>query len=222
MALIKSKSTQQQPSAIDYQVDEQQHSIVLEPHRSVALEQPVRRGADFGQKTNSVSADTYVKLRFSDSPDIPETWFKLNVYPNGVHAFEPTTRENPVVLLMNKGDSKLRMYHFDNASNFDEIGPKRFEGVLAEIQVRKRRDSTPDNPQMFMAGLYFAEEGRNERELRGNLVGAQSRVLMNELSLASYAEWKAARPAPENDSIPAASVPKVVELVAGQELDFGI
>lgn len=222
MALVKSKSTQQQPSATDPQVDEQQRSIVPEQQRSVAPEQPLRRGTDFGQKTNSVSADTYVKLRFSDSPDIPETWFKLNVYPNGVHAFEPTTREHPVVLLMNKGDSKLRMYHLDNASNFDEVGPKRFEGVLAEIQVRKRRDSTPENPQMFMAGLYFAEEGRNERELRGNLVGAQSKALMSELSLASYAEWKAARPARENDNMSAAIVPKVVELVAGQELDFGI
>ena len=222
MALVKSKSTQQEPSAIDPKVDEQHRPILSEPQRAVVPEQPVRRGADFGQKTNSVSADTYVKLRFSDSPNIPETWFKLNVYPNGVHAFEPTTRENPVVLLMNKGDSKLRMYHFDNASNFDEIGPKRFEGVLAEIQVRKRRDSTPENPQMFMAGLYFAEEGRNERELRGNLVGAQSKALMNELSVASYAEWKAARPARENDSTPATSIPKVVEIVAGQELDFGV
>lgn len=192
------------------------------PAQSAApSEQAPRRGSDFGRKPAGASPDTYIKLRFSDSPDMPETWFKLNVYPNGVHAFEPTTSEHPVVLLMNKGDSKLRMYHFDDSSNFDEIGPKRFEGVRAEIQVRKRRDSTPENPQMFLAGLSFARDGNPARELRGNVVGAQSKDLMNELNAAAYAEWKASRP-PREDAAPAAQVPKTPELVAGQELDFGL
>ena len=194
---------------------------VAAPAPAASGEQFARRGSDFGRKPSTPSADTYVKLRFSDSPDMPETWFKLNVYPNGVHAFEPTTSEHPVVLLMNKGDSKLRMYHFDDSSNFDEIGPKRFEGVRAEIQVRKRRDSTPENPQMFLAGTYFERDGNPPRELRGNLVGAMSKDLMNELSHASYAEWKASRP-PREESAPAQQAPKTVELVAGQELDFSM
>lgn len=178
-----------------------------------------RRGAEFGRKPNSPSADTYVKIRFSDTPDMPETWFKLNVRPDGVHAFEATTREHPVVLLMNKGDSKLRMYHLDDAGNFDAVGPKRFDNVLAEIQVRKRRDSTPDNPQYFLVGTYFPEGNNGDRELRGNVVGAQSKELMHELSQASYQEWKSTQPARESNRTPA---PAPVEMVAGQELNFGI
>ncbi len=185
-----------------------------------APEQPVRRGTDFGRPTKNPSADTYVKLRFSDTPDMPETWFKLHVRPDGVHAFEPTSREHPVVLLMSKGDSKLRMYHFDDAGNFDGEGPKRFEGVLAEIQVRKRRDSTPENPQFFLTGMYFPEQDRGERELRGNMVGAQSKDIMQGLSQSAYIEWKATQTGRENSAPTPAPAPK--ELVAGQELEFGI
>lgn len=218
MALQKSPPSQHyQHSAPE--PEHQEYSQEAKPVASAA-EQSARRGSDFGRKTATASADTYVKLRFSDSPDMPETWFKLNVCSNGVHAFEPTTREHPVVLLMNKGDSKLLMYHFDDSSNFDEIGSKRFEGVRAELQVRKRRDSTPENPQMFLAGTYFEREGNPARELRGNLVGVQSKDLMLELSNASYAEWKASRPPREEAAESQATKP--VEIIAGQELDFGI
>ena len=219
MALQKSTQSQQyHPSAHEPQSQDYFQAAAV---AAAPVEHTARRGSDFGSKPANASADTYFKLRFSDSPDMPETWFKLNVYPNGVHAFEPTTRENPVVLLMNKGDSTLRMYHFEDSSNFDEVGPKRFEGVRAEIQVRKRRDSTADNPQFFLAGTYFERDGNLARELRGNVVGAQSKHLMSELSQAGYAEWRATRPA-RDEATNSTVVPKIVEIVAGQELDFGI
>ena len=112
------------------------------------------------------------------------------------------------------------MYHFDDAGNFDGEGPKRFEGVLAEIQVRKRRDSTPENPQFFLTGMYFPEQDRGERELRGNMVGAQSKDIMQGLSQSAYIEWKATQTGRENSAPTPAPAPK--ELVAGQELEFGI
>ena len=213
MALVKSpQSSHYEPHA--------REPVSEAPAPAASAAQAPRRGTDFGRKSNGPSADTYVKIRFSDTPDMPETWFKLNIRPDGVHAFEATTREHPVVLLMNKGDSKLRMYHVNDAGNFDAVGPKRFEHVLAEIQVRKRRDSTPENPQYFLVGNYFAEGNNGDRELRGNVVGAKSKELMHELSQASYQEWKASQPPRENNRAPVA--PPTMELVAGQELNFGI
>lgn len=217
MALVKSPQSHYQPSIPDSSVEMPSNQA----QRPVVAAQPPRRGADFGRKPAGVSPDTYIKLRFADTPDMPETWFKLNQRNDGLMAFEPTTREHPVVLLMNKGDSTLRMYNLDNAGNFDAVGPQRNEGVLAEIQVRKRRDSTPENPQMFLVGVYFPEEGRGERELRGNLVGAYSKDIMLDMSQASYREWKA-RQATENVQTPAPVAAQPVEIVAGQELNFGV
>ena len=222
MALQKSAPSHQDQSQ---HLNNESEAKVLQqekPSISPSVSPPfARRGVDFGKSSAAPSVDTYVKVRFSDAASMPETWFKLNVYSNGVHAFEPTGRDNAYVLLMNKGDSKLRMYHIDDSSNFDEVGPKRFENVVAELEVRKRRDSTPENPQMFLVGSYVERVGTPAREMRGNMVGAQSKDLMLGLSTAGYAEWKGSQPLREA-AAPMKEPLRTLEMVAGQELNFGI
>lgn len=181
-----------------------------------SAELKARRGQHFGQTQRAPSIDTYVKLRFTDAPDMPETWFKLNVHDNGVHAFE--CRDHPIVLLMKKGDTHLRMYSIEDSSNFDALGPQREIGVLANIHVMRRRDTPQGEPPiMFLTGALAAKDQLGERQIRGNIVGAQAQDLMQSIQAASYQEWKSRNQA---SPVPVVAPKKEPEMVAGLELNF--
>lgn len=181
-----------------------------------ANDNTVRRGQQFGNRQAAPSTDTYIKLRFTDELNTPETWFKLNIRSDGVHSFE--SRDYPIVLMMSKGDSHLRMYNKESIGNFDALGDTRENGLLAKVQVIKRKETTPGTAApMFLAGTYSEDGGSTERQLRGNMVGSKSQEIMRDLQMASYHEWKSSRqPA---STTPAPMLP--VEIVAGQELNFG-
>lgn len=203
MALTKSR-----PSDVPYPRDHDDavmSNTGNTPTQPAASTEP-RRGNDFGGKP--ASPDTYIKMRFQDNKAMPETWFKMSTQ-DGIRTFTPSDR-SPVVLLQREGDSTLKMYYADAKSNFLSGSS---DGMLAEIRVIKRKDSTG----MFLGGVY-AENGNSEQRLVGAMVGKESNFIMEQMSKSALAEWKARKDAERsNDAVK----PEEPQIVAGQELEFG-
>ena len=207
MALTKSRSYDT-PNPRDYDGSSTSPSTTPAPASSSAKDNTntARRGQDFGSKP--ASPDTYIKMRFQDKKEMPETWFKMSTH-DGVRTFTPSDR-SPVVFLQREGDTSIKMYYADAKHNFLTGNP---EGMLAEIRTVKRRDGQG----VFLGGIY-KEEGGQEQRLVGSMVGKEANTILQQMDKASFAEWKARKDA---ERAAEAAKPQEPQMIAGQELEFG-
>ena len=72
-----------------------------------------RRGQDFGSKP--ASPDTYIKMRFQDKKEMPETWFKMSTH-DGVRTFTPSDRSRGV-FVPREGEAAMERYEAEGQAS---------------------------------------------------------------------------------------------------------
>jgi len=153
-----------------------------------------RKGMHFGER--SPSDNTYIKLRFQDERDVPETWFKLRQLDNDVLVFE--SDDIPWVIACTNRSTSLIILHQNDLRKVINILNNEDTGVAGMLDIRRRKDSTPEYPRWVLVG-EFNDHSVGSRALIGSMVGAKSHAILSDMTELSHTK---------------------VEMVGGMELSF--